>query len=90
MSTKTITHGGADYALECTCSACPEQYVVRVDGVKVGYMRLRWGEFEVYFPNVEGAVIYSADPEGDGAFEDNERDGYLRAAVEAIARRLQT
>jgi hypothetical protein len=88
--TVRIGRGGDVYTLTRTCGACPEQYDVHLGGVQVGYLRLRGGEFTVDYPDVDGVEIYSAEPEGDGFFEDHERDGYLRAAVEAIARRLQT
>lgn len=29
--------------LECTCSACPEQYNMFINDTQVGYIRYRWG-----------------------------------------------
>jgi len=68
-----------------TCEACPEQYDA-YDGDKSRvYLRLRHGAFAVQCPDVKGECIYSAYPEGDGAFiDDAERDYYLRFAVAAI------
>lgn len=74
--------------LRLTCGACPEQYDAFLDGAQVGYLRLRHGSFRVDFPECGGETIYEASPEGDGAFEDHERDYYLRFAVDAIHKRL--
>lgn len=75
---------GATYDLTCTCGACPEQYDVHREGEKVGYLRLRHGIFEAEVPDACGRRVYSAVPEGDGMFEDDERDGYLETAVRAV------
>jgi hypothetical protein len=79
--------------LKKTCSACPEQYDAHLDsleGEQVGYIRLRWGEFRVDYPDCGGETIYNASL-GDGwagAFDTAEqRDYYLRFAVDAIERR---
>ena len=80
--------------LKQTCGGCPEQYdafMDSLDGAKVGYLRLRWGEFRVDFPDCGGETIYVASV-GDGwtgAFDDDQRDKYLRFAVDAIERRLK-
>lgn len=71
-----------------TCSACPEQYDAFLGDVRVGYLRLRHGAFRVDYPDCGGETIYEASPNGDGCFDDDERDGYLRFAVDAIQRRL--
>ena len=81
-----ITRNGVNYRLERTCTACPEQYDVLVENEQVGYLRLRHGEFRVEVPDVGGRAVYEAAPEGDGIFEDEERDDYLRQAVDAIHR----
>lgn len=68
-----------------TCWACPEQYnAFDEQGNQVGYLRLRHGEFSVECPDCGGALVYVANPNGDGGFEDNERDYFLRFAVDAI------
>jgi hypothetical protein len=72
------------YHLKLTCPAFPEQYDVFKDGVQTGYLRLRWGSFAVHYPDVGDGIIYEADPQGDGFFEKDERESYLRKAVEAI------
>ena len=69
-----------------TCVACPEQYDAFDGGTQVGYLRLRNGRFRVDVPSSGGLTIYEASPEGDGCFEPNERDYYLRFAVDAIER----
>lgn len=75
--------------LVLTCSACPEQYdAFDSDGRKAGYLRLRHGGFTVEYPDCGGETIYQASPIGDGEFLDEERDRYLRFAVDAIERRI--
>lgn len=71
--------------LRRTCFACPEQYdALDESGAFVGYLRLRHGSFTVTCPHVDGTLVYSASAIGDGIFEDDERDKYLRFAVDAI------
>jgi len=72
--------------LKLTCCACPEQYDAFDGDNQVGYLRLRHGSFKVHCPNYGGDVVYEASPDGDGFFEEYERDYYLRFAVEAIQR----
>ena len=67
-----------------TCSACPEQYDVYKGKVQIGYLRLRHGFFRADYPDCGGESVYEAEPEGDGIFEDHERDKYLSAAVDAL------
>ena len=74
--------------LECTCDACPEQYDAFLDGDQVGYLRLRHGYFYASVPDVGGTVVYEAEPNGDGIFENDERQFYLNQAKLAIARSL--
>jgi hypothetical protein len=76
----------AKMILEKTCDACPEQYDAYLDGIRVGYMRLRHGFYSVRCPDVSGVQVYSGTPEGDGSFFDHERDYYLRFGVDAILR----
>lgn len=71
-----------------TCWACPEQYDAMLDGEIVGYLRLRHGGFSVQCPDVGGDLVYEASPRGDGIFDDDERDYYLRFAVDAILKWL--
>lgn len=85
--------------LKLTCGGCPEQYDAYIDnvmdnleGAKVGYLRLRWGQFRVDFPDCGEETIYEAkvgDDGMDGVFQDDERDYYLRFAVDAIEKRLK-
>jgi hypothetical protein len=78
-----------DIRLDLTCGACPEQYdaYVSEDGVdrQVGYLRLRHGAFRVDYPDCGGKTLFSANPKGDGAFDDDEREHYLKMARWAIA-----
>lgn len=75
--------------LVLTCGACPEQYDAFCGEEKVGYLRLRHGHFTVHYQGVAGERIYTACPNGDGIFEKEERDYYLRFAVDAIQRRMR-
>ena len=64
-----------------TCNACPEQYDVFEGEELIGYMRLRHGYFRAEYKD---KIVYSANPRGDGIFEDDERETYLKAAKKAI------
>ena len=77
-----ITYGPIELAQ--TCSACPEQYDVFLDKRLIGYLRLRHGHFTASYPDAKGAVVYEAETEGDGAFEDHERSFYLTEAVKSL------
>ncbi|MBS7702684.1 hypothetical protein [Chelatococcus asaccharovorans] len=81
------TVGG--YRLKQTCWACPEQYDVFRGAEQVGYLRLRHGRFDASVPDVDGGIVYEAMPKGDGRFEDDERDRFLREAVAAIDEALR-
>lgn len=77
-----------------TCWACPEQYDALLNGVMIGYLRLRHGRFYAAYPDVGGDIVYEAHPKGDGIFDDDEREEHLTAAVgkllEAHARAFST
>ena len=77
------------YRLIRTCFACPEQYEVFDDktGERVGYLRLRYGHFRADYPDCGGDTVFTAEPFGDGCFEENERMTYLTAAVAALHKR---
>lgn len=75
--------------LVCTCGACPEQYdVFDATGKKVGYLRLRHGFFRAEYPDCLEETVYEAYPRGDGIFEPDEREMYLKAAVAALKKRI--
>ena len=74
----------SDITLVQTCSACPEQYNAYNGEEKVGYLRVRWGGFTVRCPDFDGECVYSSPINGDGSFDDNEREHFLRKAKEAI------
>lgn len=67
-----------------TCGACPEQYDVFLGQLQIGYLRLRHGAFRADYPDCGGETVYEASPRGDGKFEDDERDHYLRFALKAL------
>jgi hypothetical protein len=72
------------FILKKTCSSCPEQYDVFKDGEMVAYLRLRHGHFSASCPDCGGSVVYTAAPDGDGSFDDDEREFFLSKACEAI------
>ncbi len=72
------------YKLIRTCYACPEQYDIFKDGEMVGYFRLRHGYFYVETPCCGDKLVYESHPEGDGIFEDHEREKYLTLGIQAI------
>lgn len=73
-----------DYTLICTCAVCPEQYDVFKLGAKVGYLRLRHGEFRADAPVCGGETVYESNPKGDGMFDDDERIPEITKALAAI------
>jgi hypothetical protein len=77
--------------LQQTCPACPEQYDVYRGTEKVGYIRLRWGQFSARLHNAAGEEVVSAYM-GDellGCFRSNEeRQHYLAAACQVLLNRL--
>lgn len=70
--------------LRLTCPGCPEQYDAYIGEELVGYLRMRHGCFYVECPHVGGECVYETEPDGDGLFEDHEREKYLTFAVQAI------
>lgn len=73
-----------DIELELTCQACPEQYDAFLNGIKVGYLRLRHGYFRAEYPDCNGLKVYESSPIGDGIFESHERQKHLKKAKKAI------
>ena len=79
----SFTHRGI--SLVMTCGGCPEQYdAYNGKGQKVGYFRLRHGNFTVDYGGCGGETIYRAHPDGDGLFEAYERDHFLREGIDAL------
>lgn len=70
--------------LVLTCAACPEQYDAFLGSTQIGYLRLRHGIFRVDYPGNYGETVYTAWPNGDGCFDEAEREHYLRAACGAL------
>ncbi len=80
-----------DLKSEKTCEACPEQYDVFYQDKQVGYIRLRWGEIRVDFPDCGGETIYKHSFEDSlkGCFEtDEEAKLYLSKCKKAIIKKL--
>lgn len=74
---------------DLTCGACPEQYNVYLDGLQIGYLRLRHGNFRADYKYCGGETVYFARPKGDGIFDDNERLDYLRKAGKSLLQHHQ-
>lgn len=75
-----------------TCEACPEQYDVYYDELQVGYVRLRWGNLTVTYPDYDGEVIYREGiGEGlTGMFESEEqRKHYLDIIADKILEKIE-
>lgn len=68
--------------LKMLCIACPELYEVYHEVGYIGYLRLRHGTFRA--ESDEGNVVYTAHPEGDGIFTNEEREHYLTEGVRAL------
>lgn len=64
-----------------TCRSCPEQYDAYIDGQRLGYLRLRNGNFSVEYC---GDTVFSGRPRGDGMFEHEERNSWLNKACYAL------
>ncbi len=72
-----------------TCDESPEQYIAVFQGQQIGYLRLRHGEFRVDYPDCgDETILYSQEPQGDGCFEDEEREHFLMKAREAIVKKF--
>lgn len=66
--------------------ACPEQYDVYLNGIEIGYLRLRHGCFTVsytYKSSIDN-VIWVDYPNGDGIFDSEERYKYLKKAIKKL------
>jgi len=77
-----------DLRFVLTCSACPEQYDVFLDGKQIGYIRLRWGHLRADYPDCGGRSVYSSeigDGEWTGCFTDEkERIFHLTKIAEIL------
>lgn len=72
-----------------TCDESPEQYIAVFQGQQIGYLRLRHGEFRVDYPDCgDETILYSQEPQGDGCFEEDEREYFLMKAKKAIVKKF--
>ena len=83
-----------DYVLKMTCGACPEQHdVFDSEGKQSGYIRLRGGNFRVYYPDTGGELVFYhrfEDYPLMGMFsDDKEREFFLTEAVKAIHNKIE-
>ena len=69
--------------LHQTCSASPEQYDMYVNGENIGYFRIRHGYFTVEYL-LNGAQVFGSGIKGDGEFDSEERDFFLKEGIKAV------
>lgn len=76
------------YTFFRTCESCPEQYDVYYGANQVGYVRLRYGNLTVDYPDCRGKeILYHHFPDGwKGEFDDSERDWWMSRIVFVIDR----
>jgi hypothetical protein len=76
-----------------TCGSYPEQYdVVNAGMQQVGYVRLRGGRLKVYFPDVDGELVYLHffEEKYKGCFDnEEERVQYLEDIAFMLDRKIQ-
>lgn len=51
--------------IKLTCISCPEQYEVYSDGDEIGYLRFRYGLWEVWYTVIDRTLLYKAMWEGE-------------------------
>lgn len=81
--------------LECTCSACPEQYNMFIDDTYVGYIRYRWGYLACH-PCNEDTIEWNKtvfewqhpDDGWSGIIPEDQRDTLLQQCKNAIAKHI--
>jgi hypothetical protein len=83
------------FRLVKTCNACPEQYDVfwGTSERRIGYMRLRHGFFrtDYYHIDQQTETIYATNRcVGNGSFDPDERDEFLRWGCRAMLRAMMT
>ena len=72
------------YEFVKTCERCPEQYDVLLNGEKVAYIRLRFGNLTAEIGDKE-VYYHKFDNEFKGEFEtDAERQKYLSEILEVL------
>jgi hypothetical protein len=73
-----------DIQLKEGCGACPEDYEAYLNGKQVGYLRLRWGTYRVFYKDFGEMLVYYAYPKGHGVFYPDEREYYLDNGKKAL------
>ena len=72
------------FKLVKTCERCPEQYDVLLNGEKVAYIRLRFGNLTAEIGDKE-VYYHKFDNEFKGEFQTNEeREKYLLEILEVL------
>jgi len=72
--------------LKMTCRFAPEQYEVFKDGQQIAYYRLRHGEFGIHCPDHNGELMFFAETNGDGMFDDDERIEFMTNALNQLTK----
>ncbi len=76
-----------DIVLKQTSAEWPEQYDAFMDGVQVGYLKMKKGEFTVRVPDWGDQIVFRADTQGSSCFDNSERDFFLAKAKTAILKK---
>ena len=71
-----------------TSTSAPEQYELTRNGDASGYVRVRWGEMSVTYPDAGDEILYEGPVSGFGGFEEHERKAKLLFALDLIATRM--
>lgn len=76
--------------LVMTGGGCPEQYDALIGDEIIGYLRLRHGSFRAeYLGYPEPKIVCTAEPDGDGSFQEEERTRHLNRACRALIQEYQ-
>lgn len=90
LADKFFSQFDNDIKLIKTCDAYPEQYDAFYEGKQVGYLRVRHGIFQVFYPDANSEeVIFETQTIKNGEFEDNERIYCLEDAKKAIIAKIK-
>lgn len=73
-----------DINLKMICEACPERYEAYNGDELVGDLKLRNNIFTVSYPDYGGKIILSNVACGDSVFDEEEREFWLKSAIDAI------
>lgn len=90
LADKFFSQFDNDIKLIKTCDAYPEQYNAFYGGKQVGYLRVRHGVFQVFYPDANSEeVIFEVDTIKLSEFDDSERVYYLESAKMVIMAKIK-